>query len=482
MTNMHYKRTHWTGPAIISLATALVANTQAQTSDAALNALIKKGLLTEQEARDALADVQKQKAAKPAEEAKPKPAGYVLPLGKEYKLSVGGFLQANAEFNNPDAYRGSFSLRPSPGDQLNKPDGVQGTHNRFRLRRARVNVGGDFLENFDFKLEGDFSQTDGATKENGGSRGVFSGTDLFLNWHQFPEAKFKIGQFKAPFGFEQLTPDTEIFTAERSQVTEAITPERQIGVQLWGRPLTHATPNRPDLLEYWVGMFNGNNRNIAVNDDKTFMYAGRVSSTIFSTKLFDQDFKWRLGANAFTSHYGQGVRIGQTGNLALNSVIPTSTGTLQPLDGSLSSFVTTATNTESRAWGVDQTLTFGPFDIVAEYMEERVKPLDATPRTSFNTFIANGYYAQGSYYFPGRKWQLVGKWESFNPGQDPKHKDDIQSITGGLNYYIKRDSLKLMLNYVHTWSEFRKENPYGNLPQGTKDQFDMLLLRAQVMF
>ena len=89
--------------------------------------------------------------------------------------------------------------------------------------------------------------------------------------------------------------------------------------------------------------------------------------------------------------------------------------------------------------------------------------------------MANGYYVQGSYFFCNRKLQLVSKWESFNPGQAAH--DDIRSITGGLNYYIKGDSLKLMLNYIHTWSEFRRYNP--GLGQ---DEFDQALVRMQVMF
>ena len=48
---------------------------------------------------------------------------------------------------------------------------------------------------------------------------------------------------------------------------------------------------------------------------------------------------------------------------------------------------------------------------------------------------------------------------------------------GGLNYYIKGDHLKLTLNSIHTWSQFRRANP------GTgDDEFDEVLLRAQVMF
>ncbi len=53
----------------------------------------------------------------------------------------------------------------------------------------------------------------------------------------------------------------------------------------------------------------------------------------------------------------------------------------------------------------------------------------------------------------------------------------IVTAIGGLNYYIKGDYLKLMLNYIHTWSQFRHANPATG-----EDQFDEVLLRAQVMF
>ncbi len=51
----------------------------------------------------------------------------------------------------------------------------------------------------------------------------------------------------------------------------------------------------------------------------------------------------------------------------------------------------------------------------------------------------------------------MAKWESFNPGQ--LADDDINSITGGVNYYIKGDNLKLQANYVHTWSDLRDSSP-----------------------
>ena len=53
----------------------------------------------------------------------------------------------------------------------------------------------------------------------------------------------------------------------------------------------------------------------------------------------------------------------------------------------------------------------------------------------------------------------------------------LASLTGGLNYYIHGNDIKLMANYVHTWSDFRAANPrFGG------DQFDEVLMRLQVMF
>jgi hypothetical protein len=71
--------------------------------------------------------------------------------------------------------------------------------------------------------------------------------------------------------------------------------------------------------------------------------------------------------------------------------------------------------------------------------------------------------------------QAVVKWEALNP--DQVNNDGIHSITGGLNYYIHGDSIKLMVNYVHTWSDFREANP-----QFGDNEFDEVIARVQVMF
>jgi phosphate-selective porin len=373
-----------------------------------------------------------------------KPPVYVQQRGSELKLVLGGFIQANFEGGDVSAFEGRF--------------GESALKDRFRLRRARVNLTGEFAEQFDFKIEGDFGQSDGLNS----SRTAFSGTDIFANWHRFPEAQIKIGQWKAPFGLEQLTPDTTLYLIERSLPTGAITPDRQIGAQLWGKPFATVWPEQKDLLTYYAGIFNGNGRNITNNDNNNFMYVGRLESTLFNG-FFGKDSSLKLGADVLNSRDDKGTNISQGLTLLVND------------DGSLSPFVLPGAD-ERTAWSVDASLKLGPFDLIGEYLEEHVDGRTVNGvAPGFADFTTNGYYITSGYFLLPKKLQAVARWEHLNPGQ--KGNDGIHSITGGLNYYVHGDDLKLMLDYIHTWSDFREANPeFGD------DQFDEVIARVQLMF
>ena len=370
---------------------------------------------------------------------------YVQQRGIELKLVLGGFIQANFEGIDVSPFEGRF--------------GSTALKERFRLRRARINLTGDFAEQFDFKIEGDFENSDGISS----SRTAFSGTDIFVNWHQFPEAQIKVGQWKAPFGLEQLTPDTSLYIIERSLPTGAITPERQIGVQLWGKPFTNVWPDQKDLLTYYAGIFNGNGRNVTINDNNNFMYVGRLELMPFKGKIFGQDSSLKLGADVLNSRDDKGTNISQTLNLLVNT------------DGSLSPFVLPGAD-ERTAWSVDAWLKLGPFDLIGEYLEEYVDGRTVNGvAPGFADFTTSGYYVQGSYFLIPKKLQAAVRWEDLNPGQ--RANDGIHSITGGLNYYIHGDDIKLMVNYIHTWSDFREANPDLG-----RDQFNEVIARVQLMF
>jgi phosphate-selective porin OprO and OprP len=374
-----------------------------------------------------------------------KPPIYVQQRGSEIKLVLGGFIQVNFEDGDVLAFQGNF--------------GQTALKDRFRLRRARIGMTGDFAENFDFKIEGDFEQNDGTSPS---SRVDFSGTDIFVNWHQFPWAQIKVGQWKAPFGFEQLTPDYALYTIERTLPTGAITPDRQIGAQLWGKPFAKIWPEQKDLLTYYAGIFNGNGRNINNNDNNNFMYVGRLESTSFKD-VFGKGSFLKLGADVLNSRDDKGTNISPSLNLLVNS------------DGSLSPFVLPGAD-ERTAWSVDGWLKLGPFDLIGEYLQEHVqgRTVNGMP-PGFANFTTDGFYVTGGYFLIPKKLQAVVQWQYLNPGQ--KGDDGLYSILGGLNYYIHGDDLKLMVNYIHTWSDFRQANP-----ELGRDQFNQVLARMQLMF
>ncbi len=295
------------------------------------------------------------------------------------------------------------------------------------------------------------------------SRTAFEATDIFVNWHQFPEAQVKIGQWKAPFGLEQLTPDTTLYIIERSLPTGALTPERQIGVQLWGKPFAHIWPEQKDLLTYYGGIFNGNGRNTTNNGNNNFMYVGRLELLPFKGKIFGQDSSLKLGGDVLNSRDDKGTNISQSGNLLVNT------------DGSLSAFTLPGAD-ERTAWSVDAWLNVGRFDLIGEYLQEKVngRTVNGVP-PGFANFTTDGFQITSGFFLIPKKFQAAVQWQYLNPGQ--KGNDGIYSITGGLNYYIHSDSIKLMANYVHTWSDFRAAHP-----QFGDDEFDEFIGRIQVMF
>ncbi|HEY3662461.1 MAG TPA: porin [Chthoniobacterales bacterium] len=386
----------------------------------------------------------------------------VHPGGSEYKLTLGGYMQANFEGGDVSAFEGRF--------------GATALKDRFRLRRARISLSGDFAEQFDFKVEGDFEQSDAAitalksvnattgatTTVTNSNRTEFSGTDIFINWHGIPEANIKIGQYKAPFGLENLTPDTLIYSIERSLPTGAITPERQIGAMIWGKPLASISPDQKDLVTYYGGLFNGNGRNFNNNDNNEFMYVGRLELLPFKGQLGGIESQLKLGADYFHSRDDAGTNISPSLNLKVNP------------DGSLSSFVLSSAD-ERDAFSFDAAVKLGPFELIGEYFEEHVDGRVVNGLAAMPNFIATGWYLQGSYFILPKKLQAVAKYEHLNPGQ--LGNDGISSFTGGVNYYIHSDNVKLMADYVHTWSDFREANPgLGS------DQFDEIILRLQVIF
>lgn len=345
--------------------------------------------------------------------------GTAKPAGKEPTLSIGGLLQVQAE----------------AGD---KGDARFGNDNdRFYLRRARLNATGKFLEEFDFRLEGEFA---GTLANTTGLRAQL--TDAYVTWNRNPEASVRFGQFKTPFGFEQLYSDPRLFTLERSLVNDRLTLSRQMGVQVGG-----------DLLEkrfsYAVGAFNGNGANNNFNDDDHFLTVGRISGVPWQGKVGGKRGSWGIGGDVYQS---EDSNISPGAEFGFDSTPATA-----DRDGIFAG--------KRHGYGIDSQLQWGPVELWAEVLHTIWEPNSGRP---LGEIESEGWYTQGTVYVIPDKLQLVLKLESFDPRREIAN-DTTETGLAGLSWYLKGHDLKFLLNYLRARID------------GQDDQ-DKILTRFQVIF
>lgn len=302
--------------------------------------------------------------------------------GREERLAVGGLLQVSAEAGGtPDA----------------RFDGVR---NRFFVRRARLMVRGSFAENLDFMFLPEFGNA--AIAGVTGYRGQL--TDAYVTWKKYPQATLQAGQFKTPFGYEQLLSDTKVMTVERSLPNDRLTFGRQIGASLSGAA-------SGDRLTYSAGVFNGNGTNNGNNDNDQMMSAARVGAVV-----------WARGSDS--------LRI--NANLLHSRDTGAFTGTR---DGH----------------GIDVQFARGPLEVAAEYLR-----VDSA-RAGGGAIAADGWMAQATWFFGAKVWQAVARFETFDANRRTAGNVSDGWVLG-FNYYLKGDDLKFSLNY-------HLGNPAGPLPQ-----------------
>ena len=332
------------------------------------------------------------------------PLSAVKPAGKEKSLTLGGFVQGNFESGTtaPDAR-------------------FAGINNRFLLRRARLFVTGAFAEDVSFKVESDFGANTLSNKA--GLAGQL--TDAYLSWTKLPEASLRFGQFKTPFGYEQLASDTKIPTIERSLPNDRLTIGRQVGAMVFGDLAAKR-------LSYSLAAYNGTSTNNNINDNQKFLWVGRVAGVLVDTKSGANKVKLTAGANYFAT------------------------------SDKANTTLATTFNGHRYGSGVDAQFVYGPAEFQGEWLENRLHPLTGLATK------ANGWSVLAAYTF-APKWQGVVRYESYDSNAATLNTT-TNLWTFGINYFLKGDDLKLSLDYL-------SDQQPAPAPRG-----DRVIGRVQVMF
>lgn len=168
----------------------------------------------------------------------------------DMSLNIGGRLQARYDSGADD------------GDALGKVFGSirEGKDDTFDIRRARISFQGALTKSLSYKFQYDIA-----------SSGVLK--DAEITWKPVAaEGAFGMtaGQFKVPFGREQINSSGDLQFVDRSIVDAFFHPERDRGFMIHGQ-----TPGK-QIFGYNVGVWNSEGENKR-NDDGDFRWAARVN-------------------------------------------------------------------------------------------------------------------------------------------------------------------------------------------------------------
>lgn len=318
--------------------------------------------------------------------------------GQELALTLGGLLQVQAD----------------GGDKGDVRFGSD--RERIYLRRARINATAVYQENLEVRLETELA---GSLSEANAMRAQL--TDGYVQWKAWPAALVRLGQFKTPFGFEQLAADPRLYTIERSLGNDRLTLGRQIGAQLGGDFLDRR-------VSYAAGAFNGTSVNSSSNDNSKFTLVGRVSAVPLAPGAGASGPRLAFGLDGYVSDDDQAG--GQPSEFKFN------TSTNKAADNIFAG--------KRSAWGADAQFALSRFELWSEYLKARYEPDNKKPADQVD---AEAWYVQATWYLVPSRLQALVKYDAYDPNDDVAN-DETDTWTFGLNYYVRNHDIKLQLDYL----------------------------------
>jgi phosphate-selective porin OprO/OprP len=195
------------------------ANAMADSTDDIVNALMAKGVLTEEEGALLLKGREGEKAGnakKPV--VKEKDGSFSLSSGDgKNSVALTGRLHFDYRQSDMDNFAGAAAdaAYPYSADPDSKSVG-----DHFRVRRARIGIKGRLGGVADYMLQGNITGTNTLD-------------EAYIDINKYDQAGFKYGKFKVPYGLEQQTSSNNIDFLERSYVDQNV-PAKRMGAMVHG--------------------------------------------------------------------------------------------------------------------------------------------------------------------------------------------------------------------------------------------------------
>lgn len=371
-------------------------------------------------------------------------------------------------------------------------NGFHDANDTALLRRVRPTIEGTVLGKYDFRFTPDFA---------GGNTVA---VDAYIDARLDPAFKIRAGKYKPFVGLERLQSASDIKFIERSYVTNAILPNRDLGISVYG----DAFPNLwGDKLNYAFGINNGvvDGGNISTGTEFD-------SGKEFTARLFATPFKDETNALSGLGFGIAGTTTNIDGERNLNF---TDTSASDATRNGLPSYVSDGQQTFFRygsAAVADGKRTriapqlnyyYGPFGLISEYARVKQEVSLSTGGSAAgggagaNTLITAGskqslshdaWQVAVSYLLTGEDasfkgvkpkqnfdldkggwgaWELVARYSELNLDDDTftnkagtsfavntyadlsTSAKSAKSWVAGVNWYLNQNA-KVALNYAHT--------------------------------
>jgi phosphate-selective porin len=305
-----------------------------------------------------------------------------------FTLYMGGMVQV----------QGAFLVGDEAALDFDDPADTEG----FRVRRARFGFGGTLFGDWGFYLAADLK--DAVVAAQGGDQGNEI-LDATIEWRRFAFARVTAGVDKVPFSALALLSSSRLLLIERPLMLRHIVPERRVGLTVEG-----------DLwrVQYAAGLYNGSDGVTSGNRLAGLSGAAHVQLHILGKPQTFVPHKLRVSLGggymyedgpAVDSHRASAnllVELYRTRLQAEYLWMQTSPDT-EPTGGPIEAG-------DTSRWGVAGELS-------AFVWKELV--------------------------------QVAVRYEYYRDLEDLPTFGTQQLITGGVNIYLYRDSIKLQLNYIN---------------------------------
>jgi phosphate-selective porin OprO and OprP len=300
-------------------------------------------------------------------------------------------------------------------------DGGWQTHSE--LRRARLKIKAKFADNWKAKLQFNYTGNDESVKVK----------DAYMEYSGWQMMGILVGQANEPFGLEAMTTLKNLSFIERSMVTDAFKPGRNIGISL---------NSDTDILFWQLGVYEAQDRE---DDGDTYAVTGRLAVVPWKT---DTGF-FHLGmSGSYRDFDGEEFEIKESAEIhtADNIIYSDEIDTDHLL-----------------LYGMETVFCTGSFSFQAEYMMADVNAVEGDDDATFA-----GYYLAASWFLTGETrpfkkgvwgrvkpeaaygaWELATRYSCLDAAENGQGTS-ADAYTLGLNWHIN-SNVRLMTDYIHLW-------------------------------